>query len=88
MTRVIILESFEDDFAMVSSKAKRAKIIEAVALLERVPQRGSRDLPQSVLSRFGHTRKIVVSPFDIIYTYDAESDTAVVQGIVHQRGAF
>lgn len=59
-----------------------------MALLERFAQRGSRDLPQSVLSRFDHTRKIVVSPFDIIYTYDAESDTAVVQGIVHQRGAF
>ena len=88
MTRVIILESFEDDFAMVSSKAKRAKIIEAVALLERFPQRGSRDLPQSVLSRFSHARNIVVSPFDTIYTYDAENDTAVVQGIVHRRGAF
>ena len=88
MTRVIILESFEDDFAMVSSKAKRAKIIEAVALLERFPQRNSRELPQSIPSRFSHARRIAVSPFDIIYTYDAGSDTAVVQGIVHRRGAF
>lgn len=88
MARVIVLESFEDDFAMVTSKAKRSKIIEAIALLERFPQRGSTNLPPNVLACYGNGRKIVIPPFDIIYTYDSDSDTAIVQGIVHQRGSY
>lgn len=86
MARVIILDSFEDDLAQVSSHTKRVQIIEAVALLERFPRRGSTDLPASTQVRYGNARKIVISPFDLIYTYDEDGDAVIVQGIVHQRG--
>lgn len=53
MARATVLESFEGDFARVSSPRLRRGTPESVALLEPFPKRGSRDMPPSTRERFG-----------------------------------
>lgn len=88
MARVIVLDSFESDLEKVSSGRVRDAIVDAVALLQQFPQRGSANVPSSMREQYGDVRKIVVKPLDIVYRYDAASDTAIVMGLVHARAAY
>lgn len=85
MARVIVLESFGETLEGVSSPRVRNAILDAIQLLERLPERGSQDLPPKIRQRFPYARKLVVPPFDVIYQYSHETDTAVVIGLIHQR---
>ncbi len=79
-------EGFVDDLAEVSSERLLESIYAVLAPLESLPRYGSPDIPASLRRRFGpDLRKLVVSPYDIIYTYDEETDVVRVHGLVLQR---
>lgn len=86
MSRVIFADAFVDALADVQSERVAQRLIRLVSYLEDMPEMGSADLPESVRHRYGvRARKIVATPFDILYTYDAEVDEVHVDGLVHQR---
>lgn len=86
MSRVIFADAFVDALADVQSERVAQRIIRLVSYLEDMLEMGSADLPESVKRRYGvRARKLVATPFDILYTYDAELDEVHVDGLVHQR---
>lgn len=89
MTRVLLSEGFKQDVLIVESDRVLAGIFRALDLLEIMPTAGSRDVPASASALFGQgVRKLVVSPFDIIYRYDEDADEVRVAGLIHQRAAW
>ena len=89
MTKVLLSEGFKQDLLGVESDRVLSAIFNALDLLEVMPTAGSRDVPESALALFGPgVRKLVVSPFDIIYRYDEVSDEVRVAGLIHQRAAW
>ncbi len=88
MAEVIFTEGFMDDVHLVQREEKLDEILDRIALLKENPELGSTLLPQSIRRRFGsHVRKLVVSPFDVIYEYLPQDDAVVVLGLIHQRAA-
>lgn len=46
-------------------------------------------MPESIRSEFGAgVRELTVSPFDLVYTYDAERDIVFIEAPIHQRTAW
>ena len=88
MSRVVVLDSFDEDLEHVTSARVYNAILDAVESLEQFPQRGSISIPKSIKSKYGtRVRKIVVNPFDVVYSYDSQDDIVIVMGLVHQRNA-
>lgn len=82
-------EGFVDDLAEVSSERVREAVYAVLAPLAALPNYGSPDIPLSVKRKFGsNVRKLVVAPYDIIYTYDEETDVVRVHGLVPQRAVY
>lgn len=85
-TRLRSTVVFVDALADVQSERVAQRIIRLVSYLEDMLEMGSAGLPESVKRRYGvRARKLVATPFDILYTYDAEVDEVHVDGLVHQR---
>lgn len=86
MARLLFSDSFVDDLAQVQSQRVYRRIISLVSYLENMPEMGSPDIPEAARKRYGNgARKLVASPFDVLYVYDAERDEVHVDGLVHQR---
>ena len=88
MADMRLTERFVEDLAEVWSASKRQDIRNALEAVQRFPGIGSRDLPRSIRAEFGETvRKMVVTPFDIVYEYDEPADRVFVLALVPQRMA-
>lgn len=89
MAKVVYTETFVAEAAKIKLEGKRAEVRDAISLLGTLPELGSRALPKSISLRYGDSvRKLVVSPFDVVYDYDADTDTVYVLGLLHQREAW
>lgn len=89
MAKLVYADAFLNDLVAVEQASKRDEIFDKVDLLADFPDLGSANLPVSILSRYGTTvRKLVVSPFDVVYEYDPASDEVHVLGLIHQRSAY
>ncbi len=76
-----------DDAAMIERESKLDEILDRIALLEATPELGSSLLPASIRKRYGsQVRKLVVTPFDIIYDYLPQENAVVILTLIHQRG--
>lgn len=89
MARLFYSEAFIEDITGVELTNKRDEIFERVDLLADFPDLGSLNVPDSIRMRFGDSvRKLVISPFDVLYEYDRASESVHILGLVHQRAAF
>ena len=81
-----IADEFVSDAAQIHSDRLYNAVFDILWELKTIPELGSRDVPASVVSRYGgKARKLVVSPFDIFYTYDEGTGLIEVLALVHQR---
>lgn len=88
MTKVQLSDRFVDDLSYVYPDKVLAHIREALGILEKFPEYGSRSIPQSIEQEFGdQVRMVVVAPFDIFYEYDEQLDTVYVGTLVPFRKA-
>ena len=88
--RLRITEGFTEDVVeKVSSERVLFRIYEALDRLDTIPELGSSRLPESVATRFGSSvRKLVVSPFVVIYEINEKKGTLDVLALLHQRQAY
>lgn len=88
MARLFFSERFADDLSRVETAKLERRILENLKNIERFGDIGSGLVPKSIKRDFGdRVRKIAVNPFDLVCTYDPESDTAYIETLVHQRTA-
>lgn len=88
MVRIIYTDAFIEDMLGVKLASKRDEILGKVDLLSDFPDLGSANVPKSIRQEYGSSiRKLVVSPFDIVYEYDQDAQAVYVLGLVHQRAA-
>ena len=88
MPRLEYSERFAEDVARVTSAKVEARIYAALDNIEAFGDFGSKVVPDSIREDFGEgVRKVVVSPFDLIYTYYPSDDLARTEALVHQRAA-
>ena len=81
-------ERFADDLSRVTSEKIEARIYAALDNVEAFGDFGSRVVPGSIRDRFGEgVRKVVVSPFCLVYTYYPDEDLARIEALVHQKAA-
>lgn len=77
-----------EDAAIVELESKLDEIIDRISLLEESPEIGSALLPDSIRRRYGpQVRKLIVTPFDVIYDYLPKENAVVILALLHQRGA-
>ena len=89
MARLVYADAFIEDMTAVELSSKRDEIFDKIDLLSDFPDLGSANIPTSIRLRFGNSvRKLVISPFDVVYEYDQASDSVNILGLVHQRAAF
>ncbi|HIW75639.1 MULTISPECIES: type II toxin-antitoxin system RelE/ParE family toxin [Gordonibacter] len=89
MPELIYTEGFVADVAQIRFESKRNEIKRRVDLLSGFPELGSPNLPRSLVEQYGDTvRKLVVSPFLIVYEYHEDEDTVYLLGLIHQRSAW
>ncbi|MBS5451076.1 MAG: type II toxin-antitoxin system RelE/ParE family toxin [Coriobacteriia bacterium] len=70
----------------VEPASKRAQIRSSVELLAAFPEMGSPIVTSSIVRRYGQgVRKLVASPFVVIYRYVEDLDEVRVLGLDHQR---
>lgn len=86
MYGVAFAERFFDDILKIESPKKQDEVMDSIALLATVPEMGSRRLPKSIVGEFGDSvRKLVVSPFLVVYEVDPDALQIRVLRLVHQR---
>lgn len=89
MAKLVYSDAFIEDMTTVEFASKRDEIFNKLDLLSDFPDLGSANVPESIRLRFGSSvRKLVVSPFDVVYEHDWEADSVHILGLVHQRAAF
>ncbi len=89
MAELVYTASFLEDMLSVELESKEGEVFSLCDLLADNPGLGSANLPLSIKQRYGEqVRKLIVSPFDIVYEYDAASDTVYLLGLVHQRASW
>lgn len=88
MPRLEYSDRFAGDLARVTSPKVEARVYEALDNIEAFEDFGSRLVPESIRREFGEgVRKVVVNPFDLVYTYYPEEDLARIEALIHQRAA-
>ena len=69
----------------VKLASKRDEILGKVDLLSDFPDLGSANVPKSIRQEYGNSiRKLVVSPFDIVYAYDQDAPEKLSLGLSHK----
>jgi len=88
MPRLEYSERFAEDLARVTSAKVEARVYAALDNVEAFGEFGSRVVPDSIRRDFGEgVRKVVVGPFDLVYTYYPDEGLARVEALVYQRAA-
>jgi len=88
MPRLEYSERFVEDLARVTSAKVEARVYAALDNVEAFGEFGSRVVPDSIRRDFGEgVRKVVVGPFDLVYTYYPDEGLARVEALVYQRAA-
>ena len=88
MPRFEFSERFADDLASVTSRRVEAGIMRALDNIESFGDFGSPIMPDSIKRRFGDgVRKVVVRPYDLIYTHYPNEGVARVEALVLARSA-
>ena len=88
VAKLVYSDAFIEDMTAVKLASKRAEIFDKADLLSDFPDLGSANVPESIRANFGSSvRKLVVSPFDVIYEHDPEASSVNILGLVHQRAA-
>ena len=86
MPRLEYSERFANDLASVTSERVEKLVMESLDNIELFGEYGSFLLPESIRLEFGEgVRKVVVGPFDLIYTWCPEKDVARIEALVSQR---
>lgn len=89
MAELIFAESFIKDMTQVVLESRRNEIARTISLLEYAPEIGSGIIPASIRETYGDSvRKLVITPFDVVYEYDKSCDEVHVLGLLHQRAAW
>ena len=80
MPRLEFSEQFADGLATVTSPREEANVIPVLDAIESFGDFGSPLIPDSIKRRHGDdVRKVVVRPFDLIYTHYSDEDLARVE---------
>ena len=88
MPRLEFSDRFADDLSRVTSCKVEVSIYAALDNVEAFGEFGPRPIPDSIRRAFGEgVRKVVVSPFDFIYTYYPEKDLVAIEALISQRMA-
>ena len=88
MPRLEYSDRFAEDLARVTSVKVEARVYEALDNIEAFEEFGSKLVPDSIHHEFGAgVRKVVVNPFDLVYTYYPDDNLARIEALVHQRAA-
>ena len=81
-------DRFADDLSRVTSRKVEANIYAVLDNVEAFGECGSRLILDSIRYAFGEgVRKVVVSPFDLIYTYYPEKDLDAIEALIGRRMA-
>ena len=88
MPRLEFSDRFADDLSRVTSRKVEANIYAALDNVEAFGEFGLRLIPDSIRYAFGEgVRKVVVSSFDLIYTYYPEKDLVAIEALIGRRTA-
>ena len=88
MPRLEYSERFAEDLACVTSEKVEARVYAALDNVEAFGDFGSKVVPDSIRRDFGMgVRKVIVNPFDLVYTYYPDEDLVRIEALVHQRAA-
>lgn len=88
MSELIYTDGFVADVAQIPFESERDEIKRHVDLLSGFPELGPSTLPRPLVEQYGGTvRKLVVSPFLIVYEYHEDEDAVYLLGLIHQRSA-
>ena len=88
MPRLEYSDRFAEDVARVTSAKVEARIYAVLDNVEAFGDFGSKVVPDSIREAFGEgVRKVVVNPFDLVYTYYPGDDLVRIEALIHQRAA-
>lgn len=86
MARLVFAESYFDSITEIVSARLQSRLEHLLELMEEVPTFGSRKVRDSLKDEFGpNCMTADLSPFELVFEYDTETDTVYVYGIRHQR---
>ena len=89
MPELVFSERFANDLAAVTSQKAEASVWAALDNVEAFPEIGSPNVPDAIRREFGDgVRKMVVGPFDLVYTIGEVDGKIHVEALVHQRAAW
>ena len=88
MPRLEYSDRFAEDLARLTSAKVEARVYAALDNVGAFGNFGSRVVPDSIRRDFGEgVRKVVVGPFDLVYTYYPAEDLVRIEALIHQRAA-
>lgn len=88
VARLLFSNQFLDDAATIWSPRVNEHLHGVLRMIERFPESGSACRRASITDQFGPgVRTCAISPFDLVYRYDRESDTVYLYGLVNQKTA-
>lgn len=86
MTKLVFAESYFETVGQLTSRRLQDRLERLLELMQDVPTFGSTNVRDSLKQEFGpYCMTADLSPFDLVFEYDPETDIANVYGIVHQR---
>ena len=84
MARLIVFDGYVEARSKIWSERLGQNVDDMLRTIEQMPGVGSSLLPDSVIREFGpNVRKALVSPFEIVYEYDQETDIAYVYDLLY-----
>lgn len=88
VARLLFSEQFLDDAATTWPPRVKEHLHGVLHMIEQFPESGSSCQRASVTERFGpDVRTCAISPLDLVYRYDRESDTVYLHGLISQKMA-
>lgn len=86
VARLLFSEQFLDDAATTWSPRANEHLHGVLRMIERFPESGPARRRASAIDRFGpDVRTCAISPLDLVYRYDRESDTVYLHGLIDQK---
>ena len=89
MPRLEYSARFADDVASVTSDKVEERVYAVLDKIEDFGDFGSNLVPDSIREEFGEgVRKVVVDPFDLVYTHYPEEGLVRIEALIHQKAAW